>query len=255
VTQTVAFVLTGMLVLGRITGLMMFLPGLSARGIPRQVTILLSVAISLLIATSIPRVPVAEKLGIFMLGMGAEILLGVLLGLSVRAIFSSVASAADLAASQMGMGQASMSDPFLRGQESALAVLAAWIAAVVFFLTGMHLRCLEAVAWSFDVIPPGQVGLPTGMAPTFVTAVTSSFTFAIQLAGPILAMEWLTNLFIAILSKIAPKMNAFFAIGTTVNSISAVAMFLVSLPWIVSVHSDALIDAVENLQRLIREAR
>jgi len=255
VSLTVAFVVTAMLVLSRLSGLAMFLPGISARGIPRQAMILLMVGLALLITPTVPAVTGKDHLGLFFLGIAGEVSLGAFLGLFVRSVFSAFASAADLAAGQMGLAQASMSDPFMRGQESALAVLAIWLGGVVFFGSGMHLRAIEAIAWSFQVIPPGTMGMPTGMAPSFIKGVSNSFVFAIQLSTPILAMEWLTNLFVAILSKIAPRMNAFFAIGTTVNAAAAMAMFLVSLPWLVSVHAQEVMRSVDQLQQLVLEAR
>ena len=255
VSHAVAFVITAMLVLSRLTGLLLFLPGLSARGIPRQASILFSVGLALIITPSVPAVSGVDHLGLFFHGIAGEVSLGVFLGMFVRAIFSACASAADVAAGQMGLAQATMSDPFMQSQESALAVLSIWMAAVVFFLSGMHLRAIEAVAWSFQVIPPGTMGMPTGMAPSFIKGLSNSFLFAVQLSTPVLAMEWLTNLFIAILGKIAPRMNAFFAIGTTVNAAAALAMFLVSLPWIVSVHANEVMQSVDQLQQLVLEAR
>ena len=102
---------TGLLVFARLSGLMLNLPLISARGIPQHVPIFLSLALTLIIAPIVEPAAVQPTLGLLALGLASEIVLGILLGSVVAAVFAAFAIGSDVMSTQMGYAMASIFDP------------------------------------------------------------------------------------------------------------------------------------------------
>lgn len=233
----------------RISALLAVLPVTSMSGVPRWVGPLLSLSLALLVVGNTPLVAPSGSLAQIAVSAAGEILLGASMGLSVRAAFAAAALGAEVMSLQMGLSFATLLDPLNRSNESVLGSLASWLAGLVFVSTDQHNRCIEIVAMSFSKVSPGQVSLPLSIsgAGALVEQVGASIALGIQLAGPILAMVWLVHLFVALLSKLAPKMHAFFSVGVTATGFTGLVTLFVALPWILMVHGGAVLAAVESL--------
>lgn len=237
---------TAGLVFGRVSGLMLTLPVLSTVGLPRHVGILLAVVLTLLIAPSVPLVE-APTLMHVILGLAGELLLGASLGMIIRGTFSSFSVAAELVARQTALGMSSSLDPVMSVGQSSIGIVASWLAGLVFLGTHQHLRVLEAVAVSFDRVPPGSLGSIDQLAFGIANAVGTAIIVGVQLAGPLIALVFLVNVFIGVLARLAPKMNVFFSVGMTVNSVVGIWLFGVALPWILQSHQGIVEGAVDEV--------
>ncbi|MEQ1507988.1 MAG: flagellar biosynthetic protein FliR, partial [Myxococcota bacterium] len=82
-------------------------------------------------------------------------------------------------------------------------------------------------------------------------AVAGCLSLGVQLAAPVVSMVWLIHVWIALLSKLAPRMHAFFSVGTTLTGAVGVGMLAVSLPWLITIHAARMTDAVAELGRRI----
>jgi flagellar biosynthetic protein FliR len=243
--------LTFVLVLGRVGALLSILPVFTLMGVPRWANALIAMAVSGLVTASVPPTELGSSLPAVALAMVGEIGLGLLLGLGVAATFAALALGAELGSAQMALSFATLVDPLTRSNESVLGSLASWLAGLVFLGLGLDARCLEIVARSFAVVPAGAAGIPGGGADVAVRAVGECLVLGVQLAGPVVAMVFLVHLFVAILAKLAPKMHAFFSVGTTATGAVGVGMFAVSLPWVLSAHAGAMVDAVDAVTRTL----
>ncbi|MEZ4235200.1 MAG: flagellar biosynthetic protein FliR [Myxococcota bacterium] len=242
-----ALVVTWLLVFGRVGTLVTALPVFSLVGLPRWVGALLALGASLLVTLSIPPAALGDGIAPVVIGMMGEVFAGATMGLGVAAAFAALALGGEIVAMQAGMSFSMILDPLTRSTESALAVFASWIAGLVFVLLGLPGRCLEIVAASFTAAPPGSAALAIGDAHWATEVLTGCTVLGVQLAGPVLALIFMVHVFVALLSKLAPKMQAFFSIGMTLTSGLGVAMLGVSLPWLVAVHTAAVVDAVDTL--------
>ncbi|HEJ83241.1 MAG TPA: type III secretion protein, partial [Desulfobacteraceae bacterium] len=88
------------------------------------------------------------------LGMISEIMLGVIIGLSVRMIFAGVQLAGQLVGFQMGLAMANVMDPSTSEQLPLLGELNNIFAILIFLTINAHHWFLHAVADSFRLVPP-----------------------------------------------------------------------------------------------------
>jgi flagellar biosynthetic protein FliR len=242
---------TAFLVFARMSALMWGLPVIATKGMPKYVGVLLSVALTVLIAPGVPLVAGEPTLGVLVLGLASEILLGASLGLVVRGVFSSFTVAAEMLSRQTALGMSSMLDPVMSASQSPLGVIASWVAGLVFLLSNLHLAVIVTVAGSFDAVPPGHLVSPIPLANAVVDAVEIALIVGVQLSGPLVALVFLVNVFIGILGRLAPRMNVFFSVGMTVNSVVGIWLFGVALPWMLQTHGHHLRDAIRTVASLI----
>ena len=59
------------------------------------------------------------------------------------------------------------------------------------------------------------------------------------------------NTFIGIMAKLAPKMNMFFSIGMTLNTIIGILVFALALPWMMIVHSTHMQGSVDRFMQIL----
>lgn len=241
---------TAALVFGRLSALMLTLPVMSTVGLPRYVGILVSVMLTVLILPSVPYVE-DPSLSVMFLGFASEVFLGASLGLIIRAAFSSFAVAAEMMSRQAALGMSSLTDPVMNLGQSPLGVVASWLAGFVFLGANQHLRVLEALAGSFHRVPPGHLVDVGVLTQALHDGIITALVVGTQLAGPIIALVFLVNVFIGILAKLAPRMNVFFSVGMTVNSIIGIWLFGVALPWMLDVHGGVVDASIHEVLVLI----
>ncbi|MBX2800671.1 MAG: flagellar biosynthetic protein FliR [Myxococcales bacterium] len=242
---------TGMLVFVRMATVIAGLPIFSTQGAPRQAVLLFGLATSLVITPTLPVVALPTHLAGFVAVLGLEILYGVLLVLGVRATFSVVNLAGELMGLQMGLAMATLFDPLQRERSSALGTLAAWLSGMAFLGTGLHLRVVELLGSSFHLVPPGQLAVGPELVPALVATVGAHFSMGVQLAGPLLALVFIVNVLMAVLARLAPRMNVFFAIGLSANIVIGLMLMWLSMPWFIMAHHSWLERSVAELGRLL----
>jgi len=231
---------------------MMFtMPVISMAGIPKHLAVYLSMVLAVLV---VPHDHLADPdltIGLMALSMAGEILVGILMGAVVGAIFGAISMAADIMAMQMGFAMAMLFNPLQKSQQGAIAGLAAWCAGLVFLGSGLHLICIGVLVDSFAVLPPGEVSDLLAGSHVLMDSVATSISLALKLSGPVLILVWLVNVFVAVLVKLAPKMNIYFSVGMILVNVAGMALFGVALPYILTVHEDAILDATSKMALVI----
>lgn len=246
-----AVLVTALLVFVRMGAMLTILPVFSSVGVPRYVPVLGAFSLAVIISPTVAVVPAPDNLAQLLFAVAGEVGLGAVLGGSVRMIFGAMGMAAEAMALQVGFGAFSLLNPLLQTREGPLGTMATWLAAMVFLSTGLHLRALEILASSFATVPPGQLAHFLAAAPILVELLALSFGLAMQLAAPTLALAWLMNVFVAILTKLAPRMNVYFSLGLTMGSAVGIFMVATALPWILHVHFEHVAGAVRTMLAII----
>ena len=244
-------ILGGLLVFARLGGLAMTMPVLSAQGVPKYIAVLGVGALTIVLAPALPPTEAPATLGFLVLGMATEVGLGLLMGAVVQALFGSLALGAELMGMQMGFGMATLFNPFLKVSSGALGTLATWLASMVFLSAGLHLRCLETLGQSFAVIPPGSMPALHLAGPVVLSVVGMAIQTGVTLAGPVLALVWTINVTVAVLTRLAPRMNVYFSMGGILTAAGGLLLFGLALPWILLSHNNLLETGTDWMWRVV----
>ena len=177
------------------------------------------------------------------------------MGFLVSMLFSVVMISGQIIGSTSGLQMASLFDPTLQTQVTVLGSFKTLVLFLVFLAMDFHHVMLRALAWSFTAVPPGggQGGARAGF---YVFNLFSTvFETAVIMSLPIVLVVLIINLAMAIIARIAPQMNVFFAVGAQINEYVALILLALSFPVIVNLLTSMFSGMEQFLADVIRQFR
>lgn len=193
----------------RAGGLLALIPVFSGRNIP--VLIRVSIAAFLAYAASgylqsAPALP--GDVITLVLSAAHELMLGLLMGLGVRLVFYAIEFAGQVISTEIGLVMSAQIDPISQNNSTSISTALFYFGTLLFLISGAHHAVFAAFVRSFELTPPGVFALHGG-ADFFVQATGNIFLVALQMAAPLMAINFIVTLTFAILGKAAPSMNVF----------------------------------------------
>jgi flagellar biosynthetic protein FliR len=184
-------------------------PPLATAGVPRVVRLMLSVAISLaVLPQTVAHAPAAE-LGPLLTSATQQLVIGAALGFGTRLLFSAVESAGSLIDLSGGFSLAFAYDPLLATNTSIFGRFYGVMASALLFASNAHLVILQGFLRTFSTVPlDGSISLGH-LDQVLVHGVSSMFVAALQVAGPLIAVLFLADVALGLLSRISPQLNVF----------------------------------------------
>jgi len=218
------------LVLTRVSGLTMTAPIYGTKDVPLQVRALLAVALAVLITPSQWDVPVVYPGNTlnYLVFLGAELLVGLCLGLGVVILFSGVLLAGQLIGRVGGMMLANVFDPSLEANVPTVARLMHLVALAVFVCIGGHRMVMTGLLDTFATIPPGSGAFPVSIGETFVVLLQQSFSLGIRAAVPVVLALLLSTMVMGLISRTLPQLNILM-IGFGMNAMLGFAVLSLTL--------------------------
>ena len=218
--------------LARILGLLASAPVFNNAALPAQVRLVAGLAIALALAPALPPLPAIPAGSWISLAILAEqVLIGTLLGFTLRIAFAAVDIAGELIGLQMGLGFATFFDPDSGGQTPVIAEFLGLLTALVFLAMNGHLLVLSALGESFTLLP---ISAEPVRAPAFGALMGWSatlFATGVLLALPLITALLIANIALGVLARIAQQLNL-FAVGFPVTLALGLFVLLLSLPYI-----------------------
>ncbi len=199
-----------MLIFSRAGGLLTLAPAFSGQSVP----VVIRVALAFLLATIfLTLTPLPQEVPnhflLFVLAIGHEIVVGLLMGMAVRLVFYALEMAGQIMATEIGLMMSSSLDPITRAESSPVSTALSYLGIVIFFVSGAHHLMLLAFLRSFELVPAAAGNFDPRVADVVVRESGRIFLLAVQMAAPLIAINFLVNLSLAILSRAAPMINAF----------------------------------------------
>ncbi len=197
--------------LARIAGFMSAVPVLYGRQTPAQLKVGLTILISLILFPIMgPKFPVIPFEAFpFALFVVNETLLGILLGMIARFIFTSVQFGGRIIGFQMGFAMANVMDPQMGEQSSLISQFQNVFAIFIFLALDGHHIFLQAAVRSYEYLPPGNLNFSGEAIPYLVELSSKMFVLGIQFSVPIIVLLLLSSLSLGLMSRIFPQLNVF----------------------------------------------
>lgn len=200
------------LVLTRISGAVMVMPGLGEAELPAPVKIGLSLALTALLlpglAPLVPPVPGAPWRLAAM--VGAELLTGLWLGWLARLLVSALPVAGQIISYMTGLSSVLVPDPTLGGSGTGIERLFGLASTVLILGTGLYALPLSGLAGSYRLVPPGAL-LPSGdVTEMVVRGVSESFALAVRLAAPFVLAAVVWQVALGLMTRLVPSLHVYF---------------------------------------------
>ena len=241
------------LVFVRIAAILMMLPVFSSKGIPTILKIGLVLSVSIILVTTLKIEPVAVIPHIFPFAIEVigEIMIGIIIGLSVKVIFAGIQLAGQLIGYQMGMALANVIDPNTSQQVPIMAQFIQLLALLMLVVTNAHHWFIRALAESYRLVPPFGFQFTNSVMAQIVEFGANMFIIAIKIGAPIITALFLTSVAFGLIARTVPQMNVLIVAMPLKIGVGLLFMGF-SLPYITS-FLRTLVDGLgKNIVLLLR---
>lgn len=196
----------------RILALLLSDPFYGHRSIPRRVRLAFAVILAVVIAPLIPPIPaIPLDSGLAWVVAAQQLLIGFILGFSMRLALAAVDMAGQQMALGMGLSFATFFDPQNGASTPVVSQFLTIFALMLFLAMGGHLMVIGALVESFHILPIGTSLAPGGFRAAAMMGA-QIFVVGLVLALPVIAALLIVNVAMGILTRAAPQLNL-FAVG------------------------------------------
>lgn len=252
-TQLDAWLAAFIFPLARILGLMATAPVFNNAGMPRRIRLLTGLAIGIVLAPVLPIPTIAAGSWIGLAIIIEQMLIGIVMGFTLRLVFAAVDLAGELIGFQMGLSFAVFYDPQNAAQTPVLSEFMGLLSTLLFLSMNGHLLTLTALAESFQLLPITPEPFPAAVFSSVVTGATVLFSAGLLLSLPLIAALLIANLAMGVLARVAPQLNL-FAIGFPVTLMAGFVVLIIAMPYFGKALERLYDDGFSLLHTVVRAA-
>ena len=181
---------------------------LFARTMPVHGRLALTLALGLSLAEPVDALPATTAV---LMGLAVvNVVVGVVLGFITGVVFQLFAVAGSMIDITSGMSVSAIFDPGMGNQAAVFSRLFNQVAVALFVLVGGLPLLVGGLALSVRAIPlDGRLDASAGLVDLVVELISTLMVAAIELALPVLAALFVTELVLGLASRFAPQANVF----------------------------------------------
>jgi flagellar biosynthetic protein FliR len=188
---------------------MILCPPFNSRLIPGPAKALLSVGLAMPMAphlkTGIPSIETSDIIA----SAALQVFIGAALGFITLVLFSAIQAAGDLLDVFGGFTLAMAYDPLSQSQRSIFGRFYNLVAVTLLFASNGHQLILRGFLQTFRTLPLNASFSVGTLSDLLISGVGEMFLAALQIAGPLIAVLFLTDVAFGLLNRVAPALNAF----------------------------------------------
>ena len=205
-----AHVMLFSLIAMRMTGFVFMNPILGRKNIPNNVKLGMTFVFTLLVYASAEGT-VQETSSSFIYGflLLKEFLVGYVLGYVMSLFFFVITHAGSLMDFQIGLSMAMVYDPGTNAQIALFGTLYQIFYTLLFFAVDGHLVLMKILLTSGSLVPYGEAAFTQGLSLAILDLFKECMVLAVQFSFPIIAVEFLVQIAVGIMMKMAPQVNVF----------------------------------------------
>ncbi|WP_268800313.1 flagellar biosynthetic protein FliR [Pseudomonas huanghezhanensis] len=249
--QISTWVATFMLPMFRIAALLMTMPIIGTKLVPTRVRLYLALAMTVVVAPSLPPMPQVHALDLSaLLLIAQQIIIGAALGLSLQLFFQAFVIAGQVVGIQMGMGFASMVDPVNGVSVAVIGQFFTMLVTLLFLAMNGHLVVFETLIESFTTLPVGE-GLVVANIWQLLLRFGWVMGAALVLVLPAITALLVVNIAMGVMTRAAPQLNI-FSIGFPLTLVLGMGILWITLGDILTQYQPLAVDALQLLRDMVR---
>ncbi len=245
--------LTGIMIFLRISAMFVFAPIYNSDNIPVLVRLALALIVTYIAFFSVDKIIIPQNFGFVILILYGikEILTGVIMGMTLNIVFHGVSFAGLLFGRDMGLAMTQMFDPSSNTQGNIISTLLVLTIIVVFVLINGHHFVVQAVTYSFKIIPIGKFQVTESVYKLLVKYSASIFILAVKIASPVIVAFFLVHLASGIIARVSPSFQVFFVLLPLKLMLGVLLLALVT-PLYVYLFKDLIYQYEKDLFELVK---
>lgn len=210
-------ILGASLVMMRMVGVVMLLPGFSSGQLPVPTRTLFVMFLTVFAwsALGMPMVPVPEHPVTAVVLVAREFAIGAAMGLVLRLFFAIADVTGAIAGMAVSLSMAGMVDPSTGEQTTAISNLLALGGLLLFVALGGHEQVIRGLLENLRAYPVGERSLVGLNIEGLKTLGAGMIGASVRIAAPIIIVTTLINAGLGLMARAAPQVNI-FAVGFSV---------------------------------------
>ena len=196
----------------RISGLIFMNPLFGRRNVPNNAKAAMVLVFTFLVYSTMEEPELSYEFassflyGFFLL---KEFLVGYVLGYVMELFFFVISHAGSIIDFHMGLSMSMVYDPQTNAQIAMSGNLYQIFYTLIFFAVDGHLVLIRMLLRSGELVPYGEVVFTQGLALAVLDLFRGCVVLAVRFAFPIIAIEFLVEVAVGIMMKMAPQVNVF----------------------------------------------
>lgn len=224
-------VILSFLVFSRISGIFLLTPVFGSKNIPMYLKIGLSGFLTLI---AFPIVTYSDQIGFIdiyqlLYVMVFEFFIGLIIGFISLLVLSSIYIAGVMIDRNIGFSIVSVISPQDESQIPLTSNFYFITAILVFLGADLHHMVINAILYSFKVVPIGYQNINLLFVDKVVEILRVSFVIGFKMSAPIIITIFVSNVLLGILSRAMPQMNV-FVVGMPLKLFIGLITFFIVLP-------------------------
>ena len=201
-----------LLILARISGVVMLMPGFGELNIPAWVKVAFSVAVSAVLFPLVkPVLPVFPRGPAGLVALAAnEAVIGLLIGALTRLLLTALHVGGTVIAFQTGLAAAQGFDATQQSQSAMFATFMTLLGVNLIFASNLHYLLVQAMADSYAIFSPGKIPALGQLSELSIAVVRHSFETGVKLAAPFLVFGIVFNVGLGLIARLMPALQVFF---------------------------------------------
>lgn len=191
----------------RIVSWLAVVPPFSGRAVPAMAKVVLALGLAFAAVPDGNQIPLSTPA--LLMNVGTQVLIGLAMGFVTQLLLGAIAAAGSLIDVFGGFSLAQGFDPLSMNNNTVFGKFHQMLATILLFATGGHLLVIGGLLRTFHFLPLGTTPQWHSTPDVLLTAFGMFFTTAVQIALPMIAVMFLSDLGLALLTKVAPQLNAF----------------------------------------------
>ncbi|WP_309649221.1 flagellar biosynthetic protein FliR [Nocardioides sp.] len=200
----VAFLLASV----RVVAWLAVVPPFSSRAVPAMAKVVLSLGLCFAVAPVLAESEIPLDAPSLLLTVLTQALIGIAMGFVTSMLLGAIAAAGSLVDVFGGFSLAQGFDPLGMNMNSVFGTFHQMLATMLLFASGGHLLVIGGLLRTFELLPIGTTPDVDGGASVLTKAFLMFFVTAVQIALPMIAVLFISDLGLALLTKIAPQLQA-----------------------------------------------
>ena len=218
------------LVFARVAAMMMVLPGLGEASVPARARLSLALIIAICVfpiaSPHLPAIP--ETTGGLEFVMVREMLVGLLIGGTLRLMMNALAVAGEIVSLQTTLSFSQTANPIEAQPTGSIATFLSVLGLALIFATNLHHLFIAAIFSSYTLFQPGH-DLPLGDAGFLaVQTVGKGFALGLQMAAPVIVFALVFNIASGLVGRLMPQFQIYF-VASPLAVIFGLSIFALSL--------------------------
>ena len=219
--------LKGFMTFLRMAAFFSLLPSIGGQLIPQRIRLMLALCMTFIV---FPSVPVVEPV-VMPVQVGAiEVIVGLALGLSLRAFVFAIQTCGVIAAQSTSLSQllgAAASEPL-----PAMGHILTLSGITLLIISGFHISSAKFFILSYELFPPGQWPQPGVFAEFGIQRGAQAISLAVTLAAPFIILSIVYNLALGAINRAMPQLMVAF-VGAPLITAGGLALLFLCGPYMV----------------------